>query len=78
VELAQRADQLTGDGNPYILGTLATAYAEAGRFPEAAVTAQRAIQLAGAQSNAALVEIIQSQLKLYRAGMPFHDSGPQP
>ena len=35
VELAQRADQLTHRGNPYILGTLAAAYAEAGRFSEA-------------------------------------------
>ncbi|MGD0745743.1 MAG: tetratricopeptide repeat protein, partial [Verrucomicrobiota bacterium] len=32
VALAQRANQLTGDGNPAFLGTLATAYAEAGRF----------------------------------------------
>ena len=52
VELAQRANQLTGDGNPVVLGTLAAAYAEAGRFPEAVETAQRALQLAETQSNA--------------------------
>ncbi|HTB85025.1 MAG TPA: tetratricopeptide repeat protein [Candidatus Sulfotelmatobacter sp.] len=78
VELAQRADQLTHSGNPYILGTLAAADAEAGRFPEAVAAAQHAIQLAGDQSNAALVEVIQSQLKLYQAGVPYHDSAPQP
>ena len=72
VELAQRANQLTGDGNPVVLGTLATAYAEAGRFPEAVETAQRALQLAGTQSNTALADAIRSQLKLYQTGIPFH------
>src|SRR5208283_1370777 len=42
VQLAQRANQLTGNGNPVVLRTLAAAYAEAGRFPEAVETAQRA------------------------------------
>ena len=72
VELAQRANQLTGDGNPVVLGTLAAAYAEAGRFPEAVETAQRALQLAETQSNTALADAIRSQLKLYQAGIPFH------
>jgi Flp pilus assembly protein TadD len=79
VALAQRANQLTGDGNPVILGTLAAACAEAGRFPEAVATAQRALQLAGAQSNPALANIIRSQIKLYQAGVPFHqpEAAPQ-
>ena len=72
VELAQRANHLTGDGNPVVLGTLAAAYAEAGRFPEAVATAQRALQLAGTQSNTALADALRSQLKLYQAGLPFH------
>ena len=72
VELAQRANQLTGDGNPVVLGTLAAAYAEAGRFPEATETAQRAWQLARTQSNPALADSLQSQLKLYQAGLAFH------
>ena len=72
VELAQRANQLTGDGNPVVLGTLAAAYAEAGRFPEAVATAQRALQLAETQSNTALADALRSQLKLYQAGFPFH------
>ena len=71
VELARRANQLVGDGNPIILGTLAAAYAEAGRFPEAAETARRAVQVAEAQSNTALAEALRSQLKFYQAGLPF-------
>jgi len=72
VELALRANQLTGDRNPSVLGTLAAAYAEAGRFPEAVETAQRALQLAERQSNTALANAIRSQLDLYQAGTPLH------
>ncbi len=72
VELAQRANQLTGGGNPAVLGTLAAAFAEAGRFPEAVATAQRALQMAETQSNPALADALRSQLKLYQAGVPFH------
>ena len=72
VALAQRANQLTGDGNPVVLDTLAAAYAEAGRFPEAVTTAQRALRLAEARSNSALAASLQSQLKLFHAGQPFH------
>ena len=72
VELARRANQLTGGGNPTVLDTLAAAYAEAGRFPEAVETAQRALRLAETQSNAALADTLRSQLKLYQADRPFH------
>ncbi|MGD0744055.1 MAG: tetratricopeptide repeat protein [Verrucomicrobiota bacterium] len=82
VALAQRANQLTGDANPAMLGTLAAAYAEVGRFPEAVETAQRALQLAESQSNAKVADALRSQLKFYQAGLPFHypaqtpESGP--
>ncbi len=35
VQLAEAACRLSGRRNPSLLGTLAAAYAEAGRFPEA-------------------------------------------
>jgi protein O-mannosyl-transferase len=72
VELAQRANQLTRDGNPSFLGTLAAAYAEAGRFPDAVLTALRALQLAVTQSDVAQANALRAQLKLYQAGLPFH------
>ncbi|MGD0745273.1 MAG: tetratricopeptide repeat protein, partial [Verrucomicrobiota bacterium] len=78
VALAQRANQLTGDGDPAVLGTLAAAYAEAGRFPEAVATAQRALQLAATQSDTARVDAIRSRLRLYQAGRPFHDAEQTP
>ena len=72
VELARQANTLTGGKNPLILHTLAAALAEAGRFSEAVETAQRALQLAGAQSNTGLAGQLQSELKLYQAGNPYH------
>ncbi len=76
VELAQQANKLTGGENPVILHTLATALAEAGRFPEAVETARHALRLAGAQSNTALAAQLQRELKLYQAGKPFHAVAP--
>ena len=73
VELAQQANRLTGNGDPGFLRTLAAAYAEAGRFPEAGETAQRALQAANAQSNAALAGALRSEIMLYQAGQPFHE-----
>jgi tetratricopeptide (TPR) repeat protein len=78
VGLAERANQLAGGKNPVILATLAAAYAEAGRFPEAIETAQRALRLAEAQSNTTLAGALQSQLKLYQAGIPFHGTEQAP
>jgi len=75
VELSQQTDRLSGRKNPVMAATLAAAYAEAGRFPEAITTAQRALQLATSQNNVALVAALESQLKLYQAGSPFRDTG---
>ena len=73
VELAQQTDQLSGGKNPVMAGTLAAAYAESGRFPEAVAAAQRAFQLATGQNNAALASVVEAQLKLYQAGSPLRD-----
>jgi tetratricopeptide (TPR) repeat protein len=71
VALAQRANQLSGGNQPLVLRTLAAAYAEVKRFPEAVETAQKALQLAKSQGNAALGETIESNLKLYQTNTPL-------
>ncbi|HTY89360.1 MAG TPA: tetratricopeptide repeat protein [Candidatus Acidoferrum sp.] len=76
VDLARRAVQLIGENDPMLLDTLAAAYAEAGRFPEAVAMARRALALAEAQSNADLAAELHLQLDLYQSGKPFH--GPAP
>jgi tetratricopeptide (TPR) repeat protein len=73
VELAERADFLTRGESPVASATLAAAYAEAGRFPEALKTAQRALRLAKAEGNAARADSIRAQIDLYQSGAAFRD-----
>jgi tetratricopeptide (TPR) repeat protein len=70
VDLAERADALTNRNNPVISVTLAAAYAEAGRFPDALKTAERALKLATDQGNTALANSIRVRIALYQSGSP--------
>jgi len=70
--MARQADLQTGGENMVILHTLAAAYAETGKFPEAVQAAQHALRLAEAQSNGVLTGALQTELKLYQADSPFH------
>ena len=76
VALAEQAKQLTGGEDPMILHTLAAAYAETGRYSEAAETARRALQLADAQGGTALAGTLQHEIKLYEAGKPVRNVRP--
>jgi tetratricopeptide (TPR) repeat protein len=73
VQLAQQACELTRYQRPIIVGTLAAAYAEAGRFEEAVATAQKARALALAAGQKDLAEKNQQLLELYRARRPYHE-----
>ena len=72
VEFAQQADSLSGGSDPVVLDTLAAAYAEAGRLPEAVQTAQQALTLATEQGNIGLVEALRKKIELYQSGRPYH------
>lgn len=71
VETAEDADRLAGGQNPVVVGTLAAAYAEAGRFPDAIAATKRGQQIATAQNRPDLVNAFQMQQGLYQAGQPF-------
>jgi len=73
VELARQANQLAGGNNPVFLRTLAAALAEAGRFDEAKRTAEKALALAPAAGRPDLATPLSGELKLYAAGLPFHE-----
>ena len=76
VRLAERACELTHYGEPLFIGTLAAAYAEAGRFPEAVTTAEKAEQLATTADLTAVAAKNRQLLELYRAGKPYHEPAP--
>ncbi len=75
VQLAEQALQLSGSKNPLIFRTLAAAYAENGRFPEAIDTAQRGLDLANSQGNPGLAAELQNNIVLYQSGRPLRDPG---
>jgi len=73
VRLASRACELTGYGQPLLIGTLAAAQAEAGDFTGAVATAERAASLATALRLNDLAVKNRELIQLYGQGQPFHD-----
>jgi tetratricopeptide (TPR) repeat protein len=73
VRLAGRACELTGGRNARFLATLDAAYAEAGRFAEAITAAQKTIATAQAEGQKELAAAAEKRLKLYEAGMAYHE-----
>jgi tetratricopeptide (TPR) repeat protein len=71
VRLAERACQLTQYHQPLFIETLAAAYAEAGRFPEAQAAVTQAGQLALAAGLTEQAERDRRLLELYRSGRPL-------
>ena len=76
VRLAERACELTHYGEPLFIGTLAAAYAEAGHYPEAVTTAEKAEQLATTAGFKKVAEKNRQLLELYRAAKPYHEPPP--
>ena len=73
VTLAQRAvGRLPND--PGLLETLAAAYAEAGRFPEALQAARQGLALAQQENKNAVAESLEAGIRLYEAGTPVRES----
>jgi len=75
ITLAQRANQLSGGQNPIMLRTLASAFAEVGRFGDARQSLAKAIELAPAAGQKDLVDQFNGELKRYEAGLPNHQEG---
>jgi tetratricopeptide (TPR) repeat protein len=73
VAVAERAVKLTENKEQRTVATLAAAYAEIGRFPEAVKTAQRALQLALNEGNNARADSIRSQIARYESGAAFRE-----
>lgn len=69
VALAERCCQLTGYRKANAVGTLAAAYAEAGRFDDAIKWQTKAIELAPVPRKAGF----RALLEFYRAGKPYRD-----
>jgi protein O-mannosyl-transferase len=73
IRLAEHACDLTHYGQPVFIGTLAAAYAEAGRFEEAAAASNKAFGLAQSlgQKNLALQEL--KLMQLFQTRQPYRE-----
>lgn len=72
VRLAESGVKKMGQ-HPSYMDTLAAAYAEVGRFPEAVATAQRAVQIASSQGYRQMARDIHSRLQYYQAAKPWRE-----
>ncbi len=66
VELARRGCELTSWQDANVLDTLASAYAECGRFDEAVTWAEKSLELA----NAEIKDVVSGHVQLFRDGRP--------
>ena len=74
VALAAGACSLTHEEEAVPLETLSAAYAEAGRFDDAAAAAQKAHDLALAQGKPEIAAKTAELLELYRARQPYREN----
>jgi tetratricopeptide (TPR) repeat protein len=71
VTLAEHAVQLSSGREPSLLGTLAAAYAEAGRFDKAVEFEKRATDVATQEGNATLAATLRTRLALLQKNTPI-------
>jgi spermidine synthase len=74
VQLAEKACALSRNRVPAFVGTLAAAYAEAGRFDDAIATVQKACALAEKNGEQGLLSMNQQLMNLYRSHQPYHET----
>ena len=77
VELASKAAALPGGESPFVLRTLAAAYAEAGDFSNAVSTAQRALDLAMAKNDNSMGLTLSHDIALYQSSTPYREWPPE-
>ncbi|GAI26643.1 unnamed protein product, partial [marine sediment metagenome] len=73
----EQACKLTNYEQPELLGTLAAAYAAAGRFSEAVAATEDGLELARSSEKKELTEEIQNRLRLYKAGQSYIEPSPK-
>jgi protein O-mannosyl-transferase len=74
VRLAEQACLLTENKRALLVGTLAAAYAEAGRFDDAVKAAERARDTAQAAGEQQIAETNRKLCERYHAGKPYRDN----
>jgi tetratricopeptide (TPR) repeat protein len=76
VQLAEQAVVATDGNDPFLLHTLAAAYAETGEFEKAVGAAEDALKIAEANGIKQLVESLRTKIVLYQSGTAYHEGEP--
>jgi len=74
VALAEHANETSGGMQPFVLDTLAMAYAETGRFDLAQMAATNAIAFASANHQTNLAASADEHLKLFQSRLPYRET----
>jgi len=78
IAFAERANALTAGSQPFVLETLAMAYAESGRYSEAQQVVRKAIDLVSTAGEPAAAEAMRQKLRLYESNQPWRESFANP
>jgi tetratricopeptide (TPR) repeat protein len=73
---AEQVQQAAAQTGPRLLDVLAAAYAESGRFEDAAATAREAVVQATVAGQPGLSGQIEGRLRLYQMRQPYHTASP--
>jgi protein O-mannosyl-transferase len=73
VTLAERANTIARGSDPKVLRSLAAAYAEVGRFSDAAKAGQRALQLSIVDGPTPFRDALRHEIALFEASQPYHE-----
>lgn len=73
VELATKANEMTGWGYPELLDTLGSAYARNGDFPLAVQAEEKAMVMATEQNRPELYSECQKRLELFKSGKAYNE-----
>jgi Flp pilus assembly protein TadD len=73
LQLAKQASEATGGQQSECLDALAAAYANAGRFEQAAATARKAVRLAESAKRTEYASQLRERLRLYEGERPYRE-----
>jgi Flp pilus assembly protein TadD len=77
IRFASRACELTNYQDPAVMGTLAAAYASAGKFTEAIDTVQKAMTAADTANQPQIKDALQYHLTFYTQGKAYLEAPPE-
>ncbi len=71
LEMGRSANELSSGKDPFVLHSLAAAYAEIGQFSNAVETAEQALRLSSESGDKGLTKALSKEMEFYKARLPY-------